>query len=129
MSKPPSTGGTGILVIDDEPEILQTLKPALEAEGWTVHTAATPWEGLRLYEQRWRDIGLVLLDYLLPEMQGDELFEALQQLNPDVRVLLLTACDDIVARRLFEHGLRGYIQKPFFMDDLIARVRDELGCD
>jgi DNA-binding response OmpR family regulator len=43
-----------------------------------------------------------------------------------VRVILLTGCDDQVARNMFEAGLCGYIQKPFYVDDLVQRVRDEL---
>jgi len=43
-----------------------------------------------------------------------------------VRVLLLTACDDQVAKQMFAKGLRGYMQKPFYLDDLIQRVREEL---
>jgi DNA-binding NarL/FixJ family response regulator len=67
-----------------------------------------------------------LLDYLMPDMTGDLVFECLQRINPDVRVLLLTGCDDQVARKMFEVGLRGYIQKPFYIDDLAQRVREEL---
>ncbi len=59
-------------------------------------------------------------------MTGDLVLECLQRINPDVRVILLTGCDDQVARGLFEKGLCGYIQKPFYIDDLVQRVRDEL---
>jgi len=62
----------------------------------------------------------------MPEMTGDLVFEFLQRINPDVRVILLTGCDDQVARTMFEAGVRGYIQKPFYIDDLVQRVRDEL---
>jgi CheY-like chemotaxis protein len=82
--------------------------------------------GLDVYEQHWREIKVVLLDYLMPNMTGDLVFECLQRLNPDVRVLLLTACDDHVARQMFQAGLRGYIQKPFYLGDLITRVAEEV---
>jgi CheY-like chemotaxis protein len=124
----PESGRTAgrILAIDDEPEILEVVRQALEQQGFTVQTAAGAAEGLRYYEQHWRDIDLVLLDYLMPEMTGDLVFESLQRVNPGVRVLLLTGCDDRVARRMFAQGLRGFIQKPFFLDDLIQRVREEI---
>jgi DNA-binding response OmpR family regulator len=115
-----------ILTIDDEPEILEVLKQCLEGEGFQVLAAAGSKDGLEVYETRWREIGLVLLDYLMPDMTGDLVFECLQRINPDVRVLLLTGCDDQVARKKFETGLRGYIQKPFYIDDLVQRVREEL---
>jgi DNA-binding response OmpR family regulator len=115
-----------VLAIDDEREILEIIQNVLEAEGFKVHTAANAQEGLELYERHWQGIDLVLLDYLMPEMTGDLVFECLHRVNPDVRVLLLTACDDNVARKMFETGLRGYLQKPFYLDDLIHRVREEV---
>lgn len=114
-----------VLAIDDERDILDIVKTCLESEGFQVHTASGPREGLDFYEKNWRDIRLVLLDYLMPEMTGDLVFESLKQINPDVRVLLLTACEDHVAHRMFANGLRGYLQKPFFLEDLIERVRGE----
>jgi DNA-binding response OmpR family regulator len=114
-----------ILVIDDEPEILEVIRGCLEPAGFIVRTARDPNEGLKIYEKDWRAIRLVLLDYVMPQMTGDLVFECLQNVNPDVRVLLLTGCDDNVAKKMFESGLRGYVQKPFYIDDLISRVREE----
>ena len=116
----------GVLAIDDEPDLLDIIKTALEGEGFRVFTATDPQEGLKLYEQHARDVQLVLLDYLMPNMTGDLVFECLQRQNPDVKVLLLTACDDHVARQMFQAGLRGYIQKPFYLADLIARIGEEI---
>jgi two-component system cell cycle sensor histidine kinase/response regulator CckA len=115
-----------VLAIDDEPEILEVIKLCLETDGLQVITASGPKEGLDLYEKNRGQIGLVLLDYLMPQMTGDLVFECLQQVDPDVRVILLTGCDDNVARRMFENGLCGYIQKPFYVEDLLQRVREEL---
>lgn len=121
-----SSDKPGILVIDDEINMLDIIKTTLEGEGYVVFTAGDPRVGLDLYEQHWREIKVVLLDYLMPNMTGDLVFECLQRLNPDVRVLLLTACDDHVARQMFQAGLRGYIQKPFYLGDLITRVAEEV---
>jgi two-component system cell cycle sensor histidine kinase/response regulator CckA len=118
-----------ILAIDDEPEILDIIKQALEMEGFSVLTALGAKEGLKLYEKRATEIGVVLLDYVMPDMTGDLVFECLRQKNPNVRVILLTACEDTVARTMFEAGLRGFIQKPFYIDDLTNRVREELALD
>lgn len=118
-----------ILAIDDEPEILDVIKQALEMSGFSVITALGAKEGLKLYEERAAEIGVVLLDFVMPEMTGDLVFECLRQKNPSVRVILLTACEDNVARTMFEAGLRGFIQKPFYIDDLTNRVREELVMD
>jgi DNA-binding response OmpR family regulator len=126
MNNDSVTASTYVLAIDDEPEMLEIIRQCLESEGVPVLTAAGSKDGLETYENRWREIGLVLLDYVMPEMMGDLVFECLQRINPDVRVILLTGCDDQVARGMFEAGLRGYIQKPFYIDDLVQRVRDEL---
>jgi two-component system cell cycle sensor histidine kinase/response regulator CckA len=115
-----------ILAIDDEPEILNIIKECLEMEGFQVLTALGAKQGVKLYEERGREIGVVLLDYIMPDMTGDLVFECLRQKNPDARVILLTGCEDSVARKMFEAGLRGFIQKPFYLDDLVNRVREEL---
>jgi DNA-binding response OmpR family regulator len=115
-----------VLAIDDESEILDVVRQALEAAGFRVHGVRTPREGLKFFEKHWREIDLVLLDFLMPEMTGDLVFESMLQFNPSVKVLLLTACEDNVAKRMFESGLRGYIQKPFYIDELVQRVSDEI---
>jgi DNA-binding response OmpR family regulator len=118
-----------VLAIDDEPEILDVIKQCLEMEGFQVLTALGAKAGIKLYEERGSEIGVVLLDYLMPDMTGDLVFECLRQKNSDARVVLLTGCEDTVARKMFEAGLRGFIQKPFYIDDLVNRVRDELNQD
>jgi len=118
-----------ILAIDDEPEILDIIKQCLEMEGFQVLTALGAKQGLKLYEERGSEIGVILLDYLMPDMTGDLVFDCLRRKNPDARVILLTGCEDTVARTMFEAGLRGFLQKPFYLDDLVNRVREELSQD
>ena len=115
-----------ILAIDDEEGFLNMLKMALECQGFIVHTASSANEAIQLYEERCRDISMVLLDFLLPEMSGDLVFDNLQRLNPDVRVLLLTGCEGSVAEDMFKKGLRGYLQKPFCIQELAQKVRDAI---
>jgi DNA-binding NtrC family response regulator len=115
-----------ILAIDDEEGFLGLLKAALECHGYCVHTASSPEEAIKLYGERWREIGMVLLDFLLPHMSGDLVFDELKRLNPDVRVILLTGCEESVAEPLYSKGLRGYLQKPFSLPDLAQRVEDAI---
>jgi two-component system, cell cycle sensor histidine kinase and response regulator CckA len=126
MSTGPVSSQKQVLAIDDEPEVLDVIRRCLQAGGFQVITASRPKEGLELYEKNHEQIGLVLLDYLMPDMTGDLIFECLKQVNPDVRVILLTGCEDQVAHRMLESGLRGYIQKPFYFEDLVKSVREEL---
>jgi len=115
-----------VLAIDDEEGFLGMLKAALECYGFKVHTAASPTEAIKLYQEHRDDIAMVLLDYLLPEMSGDRVFEELQRLNPDVRVVLLTGCEESVADKMLKRGLRGYLQKPFNLPELTQKVRDAI---
>jgi two-component system, cell cycle sensor histidine kinase and response regulator CckA len=115
-----------ILAIDDELAILDIVKTALETDGYTVHTASTPTEGIKFYEQHWRSIKLVLIDFMMPEMTGDMVFEHLQRINPDVRVLLLSGSYMLGENEKFDSRLRGYLQKPFKLDVLALRVKDSI---
>ena len=115
-----------VLAIDDEPDFLEMLKATLECNGFTVHTATTSKEALAFYRDHHRDIGMVLLDYLLPEMSGEWIFENLRCLDPEVKVVLLTGCEESVADRMLKRGLRGYLQKPFNLPELVQRVHDAI---
>ncbi len=127
MSRTGNSQRGSILAIDDEEGFLGLLKAALECQGYAVHTASSPQEAIRIYRDRWQEIGMVLLDFLLPQMSGDMVFDELKRLNPNVRVVLLTGCDEAIADPLFEKGLRGYLQKPFSLPDLAQKVQDAIG--
>jgi DNA-binding response OmpR family regulator len=115
-----------VLVIDDEKAVLETIKDALECYGFTVYTASSAKEAIEVFRNNQHDIGVVLLDYLLPDMSGEWIFENLRSLDPDVRVVLLTGCEESVADRMLKRGLRGYLQKPFDLPELVERVRDAI---
>ncbi len=84
--------------------------------------------GLLLFKERCADIGLVLLDYSMPEMSGEETFKELRKLNPDVPVLLSSGFGQEEATRRFEGlGLTGFIQKPYRLAALLTEVRRCLG--
>jgi DNA-binding NtrC family response regulator len=115
-----------ILAIDDEKQILGLIKMTLEGAGYTVHTASSPKEGIELYEAKWREISAVLLDFSMPGMTGDLVFESLQRINPKVRAILITTHDGDVAEKMFAKGLRGYLQKPYAFGDLLRQVSDAI---
>ncbi len=115
-----------ILAVDDEAVFLGFLKSALESQGYVVFAAASPQEAIMVYEEKWREIDMVLLDYSLPPIGCDFVFDKLQRLNPDVRVVLLTGFEESVADKLFQKGLRGYLKKPFSLPDLARKVEDAI---
>lgn len=113
-----------VLAIDDDENILDIIKTYMEAEGFVVQVQTNPRRGVEWFAQHRQEVDLVLLDYMMPEMNGEAVFQRLRQLDPHIRVMLLTACDDTVAKRLFQEGLCGYVQKPFYLKQLLQRVQD-----
>jgi DNA-binding NtrC family response regulator len=116
-----------VLAIDDEADSLGFLKSSLERQGYGVFTAGNAHEAIEIYREKWQEIAMVLLDFLVPPKMSDFVFDELQRVNPDVRVVLLTGFEETVADKLFQKGLRGYLQKPFEPPDLARRVRDAIG--
>lgn len=115
-----------ILAIDDEENFLSFLTEMLECQGYRVITASSADEGIKIYEERGREIDMVLLDFLLPQMTGDLVFDELQRLNPDVRVVLVTGYERSVPFEMFQKGLLGSLKKPFSLTDLIGKVEEAL---
>ena len=114
-----------ILVIEDEPKILDFLRLGLEAEGFVVDAADDGAVGLRRaldgsYE-------LVILDLLLPRLDGLRVLAELRRARADVPVLILSARSDLPTKlRGFDLGANDYLAKPFSFDELVARVRVHL---
>jgi two-component system chemotaxis response regulator CheY len=115
MSDPPRP----ILVVEDDPEILNTVAAILELEGYTVERASNGEEGLRAVE-RTRP-GLVLLDMRMPVLDGWGFVSALKQRGIRLPILVMTAAHD--ARRwASEIDAEGYLAKPFELIDLLNAV-------
>ena len=113
-----------ILVIDDEPGILNLVKAYLEPEGYEVHTAINGLDGLQAVRSFKPD--LLVLDIMLPGMDGIELLSKLRR-ESDVYVILLTAkteeTDKIVGLSI---GADDYVTKPFSPRELVARIKAAL---
>jgi DNA-binding response OmpR family regulator len=111
-----------ILVIDDEPRILAFLASGLQAEGFTVDTAEDGTDALRCMRRSAYD--LVLLDLLLPGVDGLTVLEELNHAQPDLPVLIVSARSDLPTKlRGFGLGAADYVSKPFSLPELVARIR------
>lgn len=116
-----------ILAVDDECGMLELVRLELEREGFAVQTASLPAAALSLYEEHWRKIKVVVSDFKMPGMNGEVLFDHLQRINPAVRAILMTGFyGDRVAAPMFAKGLRGCIEKPFHLEELVDGVRDAM---
>src|SRR5438093_10026700 len=114
-----------ILVIEDEPRILGFLARGLEAEGFAVDAARNGGEGLK--RARRDSYDLVLLDLLLPGLDGLSVLHELNRARPELPVVIVSARSDLPTKlRGFGLGAADYLAKPFSLDELVARVRVQL---
>ena len=112
-----------VLVVDDEPNIVQTLKDRLEMNDYLVFTAGNGAEGLQLAQEQIPDV--ILLDVIMPVMDGHEMLEKLrqQEWSKPVSVIMLTArsqAQDIARARAC--GIEDYIIKPFDLSELLEKI-------
>ena len=114
-----------ILVIEDEPRILAFVSRGLEAEGFTVDAAGDGPGGLRQAVRE--DYDLVVLDLLLPRLDGLAVLHELHQRRPELPVVIVSARADLETKlRGFGLGACDYVSKPFSFDELLARIRAQL---
>jgi two-component system alkaline phosphatase synthesis response regulator PhoP len=118
---------TRILVVDDEPNIVQTLKDRLEMNEYTVFTAGNGQECLNVAKEQSPD--LILLDVIMPIMDGHETLENLRQQDwgKDISVIMLTArsqAQDIARAKACE--IEDYIIKPFDLSELLEKIESIL---
>ena len=114
-----------ILVIDDEPRILGFLARGLAAEGYSVDLADNGTDALRAARHNGYD--LVLLDLLLPGVDGLSVLQALRHMQPELPVVIVSARSDLPTKlRGFGLGAADYLSKPFSVDELLARIRVQL---
>jgi len=111
-----------LLIVEDEPKTGEYLHQGLREAGFVADLARTGMDGLHL--ARTGDYHLVVLDVMLPGIDGWRVLQTLRDEGNDVRVLFLTARDDVADRvRGLELGADDYLVKPFAFSELLARVR------
>lgn len=125
-ARPPATGTAArILVVDDEPSICSFVSRALRSHGFDVHTASDGRRALELVRNG--DHGLVILDLVMPELDGMAALRGIVAARPEQPVLVLSALTDVESKvRCLELGAADYLTKPFALAELLARVRTRL---
>jgi len=120
----PAGGSEKIMIVDDEPEMLNLLEVLLKDLGYTVVAAKNGREALELADD---DVHLIILDMIMPEMDGITALRGIRQKKPDVKVLIAsgyTSPDKIpILERI---GVEGFVQKPFELRKIAMTVRDVL---
>ncbi len=111
-----------ILLVDDDPDILTVLKGNLELSGYRVLTAGTAKEALEVCEKN--EAELVVLDLVLPDMDGIQVCCRIREINETLPIVMLTARDSVVDKVLgLECGADDYVVKPFEFLELQARIK------
>jgi CheY-like chemotaxis protein len=120
-------GTATVLIVEDEPSILEIGKAMLERLGYTVISAGSPHEAIRIADKHSGIVHLLLTDVVMPEMNGRELADRLKSFYPDLKCLYMSGYTaDVIAH----HGVLNkgviFIQKPFSLRDLAEKTRDAL---
>ena len=119
-----------LLLVEDEYEVAEMAAELLADEGYKVILAGDGFEALKIYERIGKQIGLVILDFFLPVMDGDAVFDELKALNPDVDVVLSSGfAEQQKVSSMLAQGLRGFIPKPYTREKLMGQVRSTLDAD
>ena len=127
QEKNPKGSREYILLIEDEAQVAALTVETLVGEGYRVILVQNGFEALKIYRDIGKQIGLVILDFFLPVMDGDAVFYELRVLNPEVDVVLSSGfAEQQKINAMLGQGLRGFISKPYSSQNLLAQVRSTL---
>jgi PAS domain S-box-containing protein len=120
----PLFGSETVLIVEDEPQILQLARRILEHYGYETMVAGSPGEALLLLEKHRGPLDLLLTDVIMPTMTGPELKARVNALYPGIKTVFMSGytAEVITQRGLLEKGV-AFIQKPFAVQDLAVKVR------
>ena len=120
-------GKAHILFVDDDKVICKLAMDLLTDLGYRVTVFGDGRQAVEYYSIHWREIDLVILDMVMPEMNGKEAFSLMQDTNRDIRALLTSGYTiDIEVQNLLDKGAKGFIQKPFKMSILSQKIAEIL---
>src|SRR5437763_15785596 len=119
----PEGGRELILIVDDEREIAEFASTILAEEDYKVIVARDGFEALKIFQQIHDQIGLIILDFFLPVMDGDAVFEELKTMGPSENVVLSSGFEEQnKIEAMHAQGLRGFILKPYTWVKLLEKV-------
>jgi len=122
--EPVIKGKETILLVDDEPKVLDICERFLRSLDYSVLTAKNGQEALETYEKNKPNVDIVVIDMIMPGMNGRELFEQLKAKDPSLRALVSTGYSlEGAVSDLMTQGCKGYIQKPFSIRVLAKEIR------
>ena len=112
-----------ILLVDDDEIILEACGRLLARRGFDVLKARNGKEAVEVFERYQDGIGLIILDIQMPVMDGERTYECLRQMEPAVRVLLISGYSETgCIERMLQSGCKGFLQKPFDIEELSEKI-------
>jgi signal transduction histidine kinase/ActR/RegA family two-component response regulator len=120
-------GGTeNVLLVDDDPVIKELGKSLLEDLGYKVFIASDGDEAVKIYEEKGEEIALVIMDRVMPRVDGLESYKRLKKINPIVKVIISSGYAADEAKHLKESGVAGFLDKPYRMAQMANAVREAI---
>ncbi|MDN3638309.1 response regulator [Simiduia curdlanivorans] len=112
-----------MLIVDDEAMVLAYSEQLFSLHGHKVCTFGRPTDALEHYQHHWRDFDLVVLDMLMPEMNGQQLFEAMKRINPAIKAIISSGySSEKRIEEVLSAGICAYVTKPFTYDVLEQKI-------
>ncbi|MCP4724228.1 MAG: PAS domain S-box protein, partial [bacterium] len=119
-------GTETILIVDDEPLVMELAEDLLTRIGYTVITASGGIEALEIYEKQKDTIGVVILDLAMPQMSGQQVYKKMSEINPDIKVIICSGHDDeYITGGILSHA-KGRVDKPYTVVEMAQEVRNVL---
>ncbi len=116
-------GKETLLVVDDEEDVLDIMREALEEHGYKVFATSDSTVALDIYRRIFHETALVITDVVMPRMDGTELIRQIKKINPAVKVLAVSGYSKYVAEKEEIREIEGFLQKPFESYYLLSVVR------
>ena len=114
-----------LLIVDDEYNIRSMLKEVFEMNGFSVYTAANGQEGVDIYREHLLEIDLVILDMVMPIMDGKKAFYEIKKMKDDQKVIIISGYaqrEDL--QEILRKGALAFMSKPFQIDAIVAKVKE-----
>jgi len=117
-----------ILLVDDQEPVREVARDMLEALGYEVLTASDGLEGVSRYRDLWREIDLVVVDMVMPNLSGGDCFRRMREINPKARVVLSSGYSmEGAIQDVMNEGILAFIQKPYRLEELSRVVGTAVG--
>jgi len=124
VKSPEQTQLSKILIVDDQRVIREFLKDMANTDGYSTFLAEDGMEGLKIFEENQEEIGLAILDIVMPKMYGNELYYKIKKLKPDLKVLITSGhTNKKIKQQLIKDGVDGFLPKPFNVQSAREQIR------